>query len=71
MNTNCNLWSVYGDGESKRYCTAMDSNGNCTVCPGRCSYVAHTNDHYLRKVRTVKKKTTYEDLKKKYCEAKT
>jgi hypothetical protein len=48
----------------------MDRNGNCTVCPGKCSYIAHTNDHKLRKVRMVKKKTTLEDLKNKYYDAK-
>lgn len=31
----------------------MDSEGNCTVCPGKCNYIAHVNDHYLRKARTV------------------
>jgi hypothetical protein len=48
----------------------MDENGNCTVCPGKCTYVAHTNGHILRKSRKIKKKQTDEDLKKKYYDAK-
>jgi hypothetical protein len=48
----------------------MDKNGNCTVCPGKCHYVAHTNSHTVRKVRNIKKLITVDDLKDKYMIAK-
>jgi hypothetical protein len=48
----------------------MGPNGHCTVCPGKCHYVAHTNSHVVRKIRNVKKTITNEELKLKYLDAK-
>lgn len=55
MNSNCHDNCTFGDGADKKNCVAMDKDGNCTVCPGKCHFVNHSNDHFLRKSRTIKK----------------
>lgn len=50
----------------KRGCAAMDSNGNCRICPGKCIWNQHYNTPYKYEIELVEIEKTYEDLKKKY-----
>jgi hypothetical protein len=63
MNSNCHSDCIYGDGQVKKDCIAMDKNGNCTICPKKCHYIAHINEHMIRKHRTITKVVTKTDLK--------
>ncbi|MGH0174015.1 UNVERIFIED_CONTAM: hypothetical protein FKN15_011400 [Acipenser sinensis] len=58
------------DDKEKKKCSAMDSEGCCTVCPGKCVWNVHFNQKYRWEYETKKEKKTYEDLKKQYEEAK-
>lgn len=53
INSNCHQDCNYGDNETKKDCSAMDKNGNCTICPLKCSYLAHSNSHELRVTETI------------------
>ncbi|XP_058873353.1 uncharacterized protein LOC117967698 [Acipenser ruthenus] len=58
------------DDKDKKKCSAMDSKGFCTVCPGKCAWSVHFNQKYRWVYETTKEKRTYENLKKQYDEAK-
>ncbi|XP_071369606.1 uncharacterized protein [Centroberyx affinis] len=74
--TNCQQCSItchypcgIADDNGKRGCVAMDGNGNCTVCPGKCIWSVHYNQKYRWDYVTVKEKQTLQDLKEKYEKA--
>ncbi|KAL3855670.1 hypothetical protein ACJMK2_014889 [Sinanodonta woodiana] len=52
--------------EGKFRCTAMDSNGYCTVCPNHCFWNNHTKTQHRYEVCPVKVKRTSDELKKQY-----
>ncbi|XP_030258574.1 uncharacterized protein LOC115572542 [Sparus aurata] len=54
----------------KAGCLAMGSDGNCTVCPGKCHWSVHFNQKYRWDYQEVKEKQTVKELKEKYLEAK-
>eukprot|EP01084_Bolivina_argentea_P115760 205803_1 len=58
------------DDKRKDGCVAMDNNGNCKVCKGKCAWKMHMNLPYVYEYYTVKEKKTIYDLKKKYYDAK-
>uniref|UniRef100_A0A8C5PWZ3 Fibronectin type-III domain-containing protein n=1 Tax=Leptobrachium leishanense TaxID=445787 RepID=A0A8C5PWZ3_9ANUR len=64
----CHDNCAYADDKDKIHCSAM-SNGNCTVCPNHCIWNVHFNQKYKWKYVNRKEKRTYEDLKKKFEEA--
>ena len=43
-NVTCHDNCAYGDGESKKHCSAMNSDGYCTVCS--CHWSHHTSMTY-------------------------
>ena len=45
QNATCHSSCVYGDGQDKQNCCAMDPSGYCTVCPRKCNWMNHTNSH--------------------------
>ncbi|XP_030623563.1 uncharacterized protein LOC115806842 [Chanos chanos] len=51
--------------EDKSGCWAM-TNSYCRICPGKCIWNVHHNVPYRFEVSKVKKKCTYENLKKQY-----
>ncbi|XP_053386543.1 uncharacterized protein LOC123539300 [Mercenaria mercenaria] len=62
---NCDLSKDH----EKFQCSAMDSNGNCKICPDKCCWQMHANTPYIFEYVTVKVKKTYENKQKKYKEA--
>ena len=65
-NFTCHKDCKIADDSEKRRCCAMDDNGNCKVCTGRCYWERHKNQPFLIEYETVYEKRTSEDLKKKY-----
>ncbi|XP_068196038.1 uncharacterized protein [Antennarius striatus] len=55
--------------DGKRGCVAMDRNGLCTECPGKCVWNLHFNQKYKWEYEEVKEKQTVKDLKEKYLKA--
>ncbi|XP_067330021.1 uncharacterized protein [Channa argus] len=60
--------AIPNDGH-KAGCVAMDSNGHCTVCPGKCYWNKHFNQRYRWMYKEVKEKRTLKDLQEKYLKA--
>ena len=58
----------FGNGEDKVNCCAMDDNGNCTVCPGKCSWQSHVNTNIVFRQKTVDKVIDVEALKKQFTD---
>ncbi|KAJ9461671.1 Dual specificity protein kinase shkE [Diplonema papillatum] len=54
---NCHHDCTRSNDDDKQYCCAMDSNGNCTVCPDKCHWTDHANlDYYFEwSVQTVQR----------------
>ena len=55
----------------KAGCWAMDGNGYCTICPGKCIWSVHANLPYLFEQYVVTETRTYQNLKERYDTAKT
>jgi hypothetical protein len=55
--------------EDKAGCCAMDSNGFCTRCPGKCHWSHHKNQSFYWEFKTVIEERTLEELKAKYTDA--
>ena len=53
----------------KRECAAMDKDGNCTVCPNRCSWEKHENTPSRYDTENVQVQKTYDSKKATYDEA--
>lgn len=71
--TNCHFTChescAYANDDEKANCCAMDSDGNCKVCPDKCYWQKHANTPYIFEYIPVKVKKTYADMQKKYQEA--
>ena len=65
-NFTCHRDCIYANDDDKKSCSAMDTDGNCKVCSGKCWWENHKNVPYLLEYKTVKEKRTSEDLKRKY-----
>ncbi|XP_062392824.1 uncharacterized protein LOC134080409 [Sardina pilchardus] len=53
----------------KSDCSAMGSNGYCTVCSGNCHWSVHFNQKYRWDYQDVMKKQTVKELQEKYLKA--
>ena len=53
----CHYPCKYMKDEDRKTCFAMDANGFCRICPGRCSFSDHANTKY--KWERVAKKVNY------------
>jgi len=65
-NFPCHARCTEADDNHKAKCVAMDSSGNCKVCPGRCRWKNHKSTNYTFEYQTNKVKKTYAEMKKKY-----
>ena len=65
-NFTCHEDCKIADDDQKQRCVAMDQDGNCEVCTGKCWWQEHKNVPYLITYRTVKEKRISHDLKMKY-----
>ena len=52
--------------DQKKYCSAMDNNGNCTVCIGRCCWQLHDNTNYRHDIEVVTVEKIYDHQKGLY-----
>eukprot|EP01059_Diplonema_ambulator_P020922 TRINITY_DN3487_c0_g4_i2.p1 TRINITY_DN3487_c0_g4~~TRINITY_DN3487_c0_g4_i2.p1 ORF type:complete len:676 (+),score=296.12 TRINITY_DN3487_c0_g4_i2:230-2029(+) len=57
---NCHHDCTRSNDDDKQYCCAMDSNGNCTVCPDNCHWSDHANLDYYFDWSTQVVKRTYD-----------
>ena len=64
----CHEDCVFGNGEDKIRCIAMDENGNCKVCPNKCSWSSHVNTNIAYRQKTVDKVIDVEALKKQFTD---
>ncbi|KPP58540.1 hypothetical protein Z043_123624 [Scleropages formosus] len=62
----CHFPCAIPDDNEKHACSAMDINGNCRVCSGKCHWSVHFNQKYKWEYAKVKEKRTSEDIKAKY-----
>ena len=68
--TNCHFtchkrcWIPNDD--KKKGCSAMNNDGNCTVCPKKCHWTCHSNTGYTIEYTEVEEEETIEKLKKQY-----
>lgn len=65
-NSTCHKDCKIADDSDKKRCIAMDTDGNCKVCTGKCPWDSHKNVPYIIEYTTVKEKRTSQDLKMKY-----
>lgn len=68
-NVTCHEICTIKDDDNKMKCSAMDANGNCTVCIGKCCWREHKNTPYIFKYITQPVTKTYAEMKKKYEKA--
>ena len=68
-NITCHENCPYADNKEKKSCKVMDSNGYCTVCPGKCFWDYHKNLPYILKIVEIEEERTVEDLKSKYYDS--
>ena len=69
-NFTCDELCTYSNSE-KAKCCAMDGNGYCTVCPGKCTWQIHANLPYIFEQYTETETRTYQNLKERYETAQT
>lgn len=62
----CHFPCEIGNDADKKDCWAMDPDGNCKKCPGKCVWSAHYNQKYRWEYKEVTEKKTVEELKSKY-----
>lgn len=65
-NFTCHDNCAYANDDEKRRCCAMDSDGNCQICPEKCYWQKHANTPYIFEFVEVKVKKTYADKLQKY-----
>ncbi|KAI9999577.1 hypothetical protein NQD34_018386 [Periophthalmus magnuspinnatus] len=62
----CHYPCGIADDSAKKGCAAMDQNGYCTKCPGKCIWSDHYNQKYRWEYKEVIEEKTAEEIKKKY-----
>ena len=65
-NFTCHKDCNIADDSAKSGCSAMESSGNCKICPKHCHWSEHRNLPYLIEFETLTETRTSDDLKKKY-----
>lgn len=69
-NFTCHDECIYAEDKDKINCSAMGSDGLCTVCPGKCIWSVHFHQKYKWEYKDVTEVQTIEELKQKYDVAK-
>jgi hypothetical protein len=69
----CNMTCHHGcaiiEDSQKHGCSAMDSNGHCKCCPGKCHWQMHHNQPFFWELKTIEKKETLNELLAKWQDA--
>jgi hypothetical protein len=69
-NKTCHLNCAFSDNADKIHCSAMDPNGHCHECPGKCMWHDHQNQPFYWESTTEAETVTIYALKAKYADAK-
>ncbi|XP_034534585.1 uncharacterized protein LOC117809023 [Notolabrus celidotus] len=69
-NFTCHDSCIFAEDKDKIKCSAMGSDGMCTVCPGKCIWSVHFHQKYKWEYKDCTEIKTVEELKKKYDIAK-
>ena len=69
-NYTCHESCAFANNEDKRSCCAMDAHGDCTVCPGNCTWSKHVNNPYIFELYEEEEVRTSAELKDRYDTAK-
>ena len=67
--TTCHKNCPITDDRVKHHCLAMDADGNCRICPGKCKWSVHKNRPYLIQYETITETRTAEHLIEEYQKA--
>ena len=67
--TTCHKNCPITDDKVKHHCLAMNADGNCRICPGKCKWSDHKNRPYLIQYETITETRTAEHLIEKYQKA--
>jgi hypothetical protein len=62
----CHLSCAYKNDDDKAGCVAMDSRGNCMICPEKCIWNMHANQPYKWEYVKQKQATSSDAIKQKY-----
>ncbi|XP_053571494.1 uncharacterized protein LOC128661240 [Bombina bombina] len=62
----CHSDCAIKNNEEKYDCVAMNRNGHCTQCHGKCFWNVHINQDFKWTYKLVKKKKNFNELKQKY-----
>ena len=65
-NNTCHKDCKIPEDSEKKGCVAMNEDGKCNVCPGKCRWRRHSNVPYLIEYQTINEKITLKELKEKY-----
>ncbi|KAH3716813.1 hypothetical protein DPMN_059542 [Dreissena polymorpha] len=65
-NYTCHESCTCANDEEKQKCSAMDKDGNCTVCPDKCYWSKHVAIPYVIKYENVEVTGNYTEMKLKY-----
>ena len=65
----CHYPCAIPDDKDKAGCAAMDSDGTCAVCPGKCVWNIHFNQAYKFEYYSEKEIRTYSELEGRYNDA--
>lgn len=68
-NVTCHEECKIPDDAQKKRCMAMDKEGNCRICPGKCVWTEHKNTPYVIKCVIEKVTKTYAEMKDRYEKA--
>jgi hypothetical protein len=68
-NKTCHLTCAYKDDEDKRLYIAMDRDGHCRNCPGKCLWSEHKNQPFHWEYKTVEQAKNADELRAKYADA--
>ena len=58
-HVTCHVYCDLANDDEKRRCFAVDRNGYCTVCDGKCYWQQHANTPYVLTFETHKVRKTY------------
>ncbi|CAB1316911.1 unnamed protein product [Coregonus sp. 'balchen'] len=68
-NFTCHTCCFLPDEDDIKSCAVMDDDGNCTVCPGKCSSSDHDREKVLLTYETKTEKKTIQELKDNFMKA--
>ncbi len=65
-NFTCHDNCIYANDSDKKSCCAMNPDGDCGICPGKCIWSKHVNNPYIFELYTEEEVRTSGELKDRY-----